>query len=101
DPHWAVAYMLHNGFKGFASLGAVVLVMTGGEALYADIGHFGSLPIRLSWFGLVLPALLLSYAGQGALLLDDASAAQHPLYSLAPRALLYPMIVLATAATVI
>ncbi|HKR76109.1 MAG TPA: potassium transporter Kup [Rhodanobacter sp.] len=101
NPYWAVTYMLHNGFKGFASLGAVVLVMTGGEALYADIGHFGSLPIRLSWFGLVLPALLLSYAGQGALLLADASAAQHPLYSLAPHALLYPMIVLATAATVI
>ena len=101
DPYWAVAYMLHNGFKGFASLGAVVLVMTGAEALYADIGHFGSLPIRLSWFGLVLPALLLGYAGQGALLLADASAAQHPLYSLAPHALLYPMIVLATAATVI
>jgi KUP system potassium uptake protein len=101
DPYWAVRYMLHNGFKGFASLGAVVLVMTGGEALYADIGHFGSLPIRLAWFGLVLPALLLGYAGQGALLLADASAAQHPLYSLVPRALLYPMIVLATAATVI
>ena len=101
DPYWAVAYMLHHGFKGFASLGAVVLVITGGEALYADIGHFGSLPIRLSWFGLVLPALLLSYAGQGALLLADASAARHPLYSLAPHALLYPLVVLATAATVI
>ena len=101
NPRWAVAYMLRNGFKGFASLGAVVLVMTGGEALYADIGHFGSWPIRLSWFGLALPALLLSYAGQGALLLTDASAASHPLYSLAPHVLLYPMIVLATAATVI
>lgn len=101
NPKWAVMYMLHNGFKGFASLGAVVLVMTGAEALYADIGHFGKFPIRLAWFGLALPALLLNYFGQGAFLLEDASAARHPFYSLVPGALLYPMIVLATAATVI
>ncbi|SFL13764.1 KUP system potassium uptake protein [Rhodanobacter glycinis] len=101
NPRWAVEYMAHNGFKGFASLGAVVLVMTGGEALYADIGHFGSFPIRLSWFGLALPALLLNYAGQGAELLQDSSGAQHPFFSLVPHVLLYPMIVLATAATVI
>jgi len=101
SPRYAALYMWHNGFKGFASLGAVVLVMTGAEALYADIGHFGKLPIRLSWFGLALPALLLNYFGQGALLLDNAAAAAHPLYSLVPRPLLYPMIVLATFATVI
>jgi KUP system potassium uptake protein len=101
NPKWAVLYMLHNGFKGFASLGAVVLVMTGAEALYADIGHFGKFPIRLAWFGLALPALLLNYFGQGALLLENPAAAQHPFYSLVPGALLYPMIVLATAATVI
>ena len=101
NPKWAVMYMLHNGFKGFASLGAVMLVMTGAEALYADIGHFGKFPIRLAWFGLALPALLLNYFGQGAFLLENASAARHPFYSLVPGALLYPMIVLATAATVI
>ena len=101
NPKWAVMYMLHNGFKGFASLGAVVLVMTGAEALYADIGHFGKFPIRLAWFELALPALLLNYFGQGAFLLENPSAARHPFYSLAPGALLYPMIVLATAATVI
>ncbi|TAM99250.1 MAG: potassium transporter Kup [Rhodanobacteraceae bacterium] len=101
NPEWAIDYMLRNGFKGFASLGAVVLVMTGAEALYADIGHFGTLPIRLAWFGLALPALVLNYFGQGALLLQHAAAARHPFYSLTPGVLLYPLIVLATAATVI
>jgi KUP system potassium uptake protein len=101
NPGYAVLYMLHNGFKGFASLGAVVLVLTGVEALYADIGHFGTKPIRLAWFTVALPALLLNYFGQGALLLKNPDAAQRPFYMLVPHALLYPMTVLATCATVI
>jgi KUP system potassium uptake protein len=101
NPGYAVLYMSHNGFKGFASLGAVVLVLTGVEALYADIGHFGTKPIRLAWFTVALPALLLNYFGQGALLLKSPGAAQRPFYMLVPHALLYPMIVLATFATVI
>jgi KUP system potassium uptake protein len=101
NPGYAVLYMVHNGFKGFASLGAVVLVLTGVEALYADIGHFGTKPIRLAWFTVALPALLLNYFGQGALLLMNPGAAQRPFYMLVPHALLYPMIVLATCATVI
>jgi KUP system potassium uptake protein len=101
NPGYAALYMLHNGFKGFASLGAVVLVLTGVEALYADIGHFGTKPIRLAWFTVALPALLLNYFGQGALLLKNPDAAQRPFYMLVPHTLLYPMIVLATCATVI
>src|SRR6185437_16682067 len=79
-PQYAVLYLLHNGFRGFASLGAVVLVLTGAEALYADIGHFGTGPIRLAWLGLALPALVLNYFGQGALLLDQPQAAGNPFY---------------------
>lgn len=101
NPAWAVEYLAHNGFKGFASLGAVILVVTGAEALYADIGHFGKKPIRASWFALALPALLVNYFGQGALLLRDPGAAKHPFFSLAPGVLLYPVIVLATLATII
>jgi KUP system potassium uptake protein len=102
DPCHAVLYMMHNGFKGFASLGAIVLVLTGAEALYADIGHFGVTPIRLSWLCLALPCLLLNYFGQGALLLiDHGSGGGTPFYHMVPRALLYPMIALATCATVI
>jgi KUP system potassium uptake protein len=101
DPRHAVRYMIHNGFKGFASLGAVVLVLTGAEALYADIGHFGTAPIRMAWLSLALPALLLNYFGQGALLLSQPHLAGTPFYQLVPRALLYPMIALATGATVI
>ena len=71
DPRHAVAFFVDNGFTGFAVLGAVFLVVTGGEALYADMGHFGRHPIRLAWFALVLPALVLNYLGQGALLLLD------------------------------
>ena len=71
-------------------LGAVVLAVTGGEALYADMGHFGKRPIRLAWFGFVLPALLLNYFGQGALLLHDVEAAHNPFYRLAPEWALYP-----------
>lgn len=82
-------------------LGAVFLVVTGAEALYADLGHFGRRPIRLAWFGLVLPALLLNYFGQGALPLGHPEEAHHPFYTLAPRWSLIPLVVLATVATVI
>ena len=82
-------------------LGAVFLAVTGGEALYADIGHFGTAPIRLTWFAIVLPALTLNYFGQGALLLVDPDAAVNPFFSMAPSWALYPMVVLATAAAVI
>lgn len=101
SPHHAVRFFMINGWLAVLALGAVVLCITGAEALYADMGHFGKGPIRLSWFGFVLPALLLNYFGQGALLLTDASAAQNPFYLLVPEMLLYPMIGLATVATVI
>src|SRR4029077_19376095 len=82
-------------------LGAVFLVVTGGEALYADIGHFGTKPIRLTWFAVVLPALILNYFGQGALLLLDPESAVNPFFRMAPSWALYPMVILATAAAVI
>ncbi|WP_163997420.1 potassium transporter Kup [Pyxidicoccus caerfyrddinensis] len=100
-PTHAVRFFVHNGWHGFLVLGAVFLVVTGGEALYADMGHFGYRPIRLAWFALVLPALLLNYFGQGALLLRDPSAATNPFFHLAPDWALYPLVALATAATVI
>jgi len=90
-----------HGKQSFILLGAVVLVVTGGEALYADMGHFGARPIRLAWFGLVLPALLLNYFGQGALILREPAAAANPFFLLAPRALLYPLVILATSAAII
>ena len=90
-----------HGWHGFAVLGAVFLVVTGGEALYADMGHFGKRPIRLAWFTLVLPALLLNYFGQGALLLQNPAAAEQPFFLLAPAWALVPMVVLATAAAII
>jgi KUP system potassium uptake protein len=86
---------------GYLVLGAVVLVITGGEALYADMGHFGKRPIRLAWFGLVMPALVLNYFGQGALVLHDPAAARNPFYLLAPDWALYPMIGIATAAAIV
>jgi KUP system potassium uptake protein len=101
SPHYGVRFFLDNGWAGFLVLGAVFLVVTGGEALYADMGHFGVRPIRIVWFTLVLPSLLLNYFGQGALLLRDPSAAVSPFYRLAPSWALYPLIVLATAAAVI
>ena len=101
NPLQAWAYFGRNGFHGFESLGAVVLVLTGAEALYADMGHFGARPIRTAWFGLVLPCLLLNYFGQGALLLISADAVHQPFYRMVPQALLYPMIVLAALATVV
>jgi KUP system potassium uptake protein len=101
DPRHAVTFFRENGSHGFAVLGAVFLVVTGGEALYADMGHFGRRPIRLAWFGLVLPALLLNYFGQGALLLENAAAAQQPFFLLAPSWALLPLVGLATAAAII
>ena len=101
NPFYAGRFFIDNGGRGFLVLGAVFLVVTGGEALYADMGHFGRRPIRLAWFGLVLPALLLNYFGQGALLLHRPEAAETLFYGLAPSWGLYPLVVLATLATVI
>ena len=101
NPFYAVRFFIENGGRGFLVLGAVFLVVTGGEALYADMGHFGIRPIRLAWFGLVLPALLLNYFGQGALLLYHPDAAETLFYHLVPSWGLYPLVVLATLATVI
>jgi KUP system potassium uptake protein len=101
NPWYAVRFFIENGKAGFVVMGAVVLVVTGAEALYADMGHFGKRPIRLAWFVMVLPALLLNYFGQGALILRDASAIENPFFLLAPRAMLYPLIALATLATII
>jgi KUP system potassium uptake protein len=100
DPRHAVSFFAVNGFMGFAVLGAVFLVVTGGEALYADMGHFGRKPIRLAWFALVLPSLVLNYLGQGALLLANP-AAEHPFFELAPSWALWPLIAIATAAAII
>lgn len=101
NPLYGVRFFTHNGWAGFIILGSVFLVVTGGEALYADIGHFGSKPIRLTWFAVVLPALLLNYFGQGAFLLNNPSGAANPFYRMAPNWALYPLVVLATAAAVI
>jgi len=102
SPRHALAYLVQAppGIA-FAVLGAVFLAVTGGEAMYADMGHFGRLPIRLGWFGVVLPGLLLNYFGQGALLLSDPRAIENPFYLLAPRWAHYPMVGFATAATMI
>src|SRR5207245_10465651 len=97
----AARFFAEDVRRGFVVLGAVFLVVTGGEALYADLGHFGHRAIQLAWFGVALPCLLLNYFGQGALLLRDASAAENPFYHLAPGWALYPLIALATAATII
>ncbi len=101
SPMQAVRFFLQNQGHGFLVLGGVFLVVTGGEALYADMGHFGWRPIRWAWFVLVLPALMLNYMGQGALLLRDPSKASNPFFYLAPTWALYPLVVLATGATVI
>jgi KUP system potassium uptake protein len=101
DPRHAVAFFRDHGWHGFAVLGAVFLVVTGGEALYADMGHFGKRPIRIAWFTLVLPALLLNYFGQAALLLSDPKAAEQPFFLLAPKWALFPLVTLATAAAII
>ena len=102
DPRQALRFFMENGFHGFLVLGAVVLCITGGEALYADMGHFGRAPIRLSWYGAVLPGLILNYYGQGALLLQHPHLVEvNPFYALVPKILLYPMVALSTTATII
>jgi KUP system potassium uptake protein len=100
-PAYAVDFMAGNGFMGFIILGTVFLAVTGAEALYADMGHFGRDPIRLAWFTVALPGLLLNYFGQGALVLSNPAAVSHPFYGLAPGWSLYPLLLLATLATVI
>ena len=101
NPLQAIEFFIRNGWHGFIILGSVFLVVTGGEALYADMGHFGRKPIRIAWFAVVLPALVLNYFGQGALLLETPAEAENPFYHLAPDWALYPMIILSTMATVI
>ncbi len=101
DPRFAIHIFTKGGWRGFVVLGTVFLVVTGGEALYADMGHFGRKPIQLGWFSVVFPALLLNYFGQGALLLDHPEAVDNLFYKLAPSWALYPLVLLATMATVI
>ena len=101
NPWYALSFFGLHGIHSFVVLGAVVLAVTGAEALYADMGHFGKRAIRLAWFALVLPSLVLNYFGQGALILHNPEAAANPFYLLAPRPLLYPLIVLATMAAII
>ncbi|MEY2502036.1 MAG: system potassium uptake protein, partial [Verrucomicrobiota bacterium] len=101
NPLQAIQFFTRNGAQGFVVLGAVFLAVTGGEALYADIGHFGTAPIRITWFAVVLPALTLNYFGQGALLLHHPDAAVNPFFRMAPAWALFPMVALATAAAVI
>lgn len=101
NPYYAVKFLASNGLIGLITLGAVFLVVTGSEALYADLGHFGRKPIQAAWFMLVLPALLINYFGQGALVLANPAAVDDPFYRLVPESMLLPMVGLATAATVI
>jgi len=101
NPRHAITFFREHGVQGFIVLGAVFLVVTGGEALYADMGHFGKRPIRIAWFALVLPALVLNYFGQGALMLVDANAATQPFFLLAPSWAQLPLVALATAAAII
>ena len=101
DPRYAIRFMVSSGRTGFLVLGGVFLCITGGEALYADMGHFGKGPIRRSWYGVVLPALLLSYAGQTAFLIDQGTVTGNPFFQIAPAWSVYPLVVLATLATII
>jgi KUP system potassium uptake protein len=101
DPRYAIRYFADNGMGGYFAIYAIFLVTTGGEALYADLGHFGRVPIRRIWFAFVLPSLLLNYFGQGALLIVDPAGSIHPFYHLAPAWALLPLVFLATAATCI
>jgi KUP system potassium uptake protein len=102
NPYYAVNYVAHEGaVPALVTLGAVFLAVTGGEAMYADLGHFGRFPIRAAWFAIVLPGLMLNYLGQGALILDDPTTITSPFYQLAPDWAHYPLVVLATVATVI
>lgn len=101
NPLYAFKFITTNSMLGFLALGAVVLCVTGAEALYADMGHFGAKPIQYAWLGYVLPALVINYFGQGALLLTDPTAVKNPFYLMAPEWALYPLVLLATLATVI
>lgn len=101
SPHYAFNFFMNNGTSSFMVLGSVFLVVTGGEALYSDLGHFGRAPIKRAWFSIVLPSLLLNYFGQGALIIENASAVRSPFYLLAPDWGLIPLVILATIATVI
>ena len=101
SPHWAITFCLHYKFAAFIAFGSVVLAVTGAEALYADMGHFGRRPIRWAWVVIVLPALVLNYLGQGALLLRDPASLENPFFLLAPEWFRLPLVFLATAATII
>ena len=101
NPAYGFNFFIQNGWAGFLVLGSVFLVVTGGEALYADIGHFGLRPIRLTWFCVVLPSLLLNYFGQGALVINNPELIEHPFFHMIPRWGLYPLVVIATVATII
>ena len=101
SPHWAVTFCLHYKLAAFIAFGSVVLAVTGAEALYADMGHFGRRPIRWAWLLIVLPSLMLNYLGQGALLLRDSAALENPFFLLAPEWFRLPLVLLATAATII
>jgi KUP system potassium uptake protein len=101
DPRYGVSFLLSNGMVGFKVLGGVFLCVTGAEALYADVGHFGARPIRIAWWALVLPCLVLNYAGQAALVISGASTADNIFYRLCPSLLLVPLVLLATIATMI
>ena len=101
NPIHAARFLIHHGKHGFLVLGSVVLCITGGEALYADMGHFGRKAIKVAWYAVVLPALLVNYFGQGALLLENPAAAANPFYALVPQSLLIPMVIIATVAAVV
>lgn len=101
NPYYGYRFLMENGSRAFVVLGSVFLVVTGAEALYADMGHFGRKPIKLAWFGVVFPALVLNYLGQGGLMLLDPSAAENPFYRISPKWFLFPLVALATAASVI
>ena len=101
SPTYALAFLIKGGWPAFLAMGGVIMVVTGAEALYADLGHFGALPIRASWHGVVFPSLMLNYLGQGALLLRDAHALENPFYQLAPSWALLPLVALSTVATLI
>ena len=106
SPTYGISFFVRNGWMGFLVLGGVVLVITGGEALYADMGHFGKRPIRVAWLSVAMPALMVNYMGQGAMLLDamrrgDEAAVRNPFYLTAPHWALYPLIAIATAAAIV
>jgi KUP system potassium uptake protein len=101
SPHHAIGFLVHNGWKAFLLLGSIVLCVTGAEALYADMGHFGRRPVRIAWFTVVFPALILNYFGQGALYLERGDAITNPFYEMFPGPLVIPMVILATMAAII